>query len=92
MQSEELLRRYAFVAPMRVVKKDLEFHSVRLAKGELAMMFLPSASIDQRVYPAPTTLDIRREKCRTWLSVQGLIIAWAPILRAWSSKLCTKRC
>jgi cytochrome P450 len=58
---EELLRRYAFVAPMRVVKKDLEFHNVRLAKGELAMMFLPSASNDQRAYPDPTTTDIRRE-------------------------------
>lgn len=60
--SEELLRRYAFVAPMRVLKKDVNFRGVQLAKGELAMMFLPSASVDESVYPAPTTFDMRREK------------------------------
>lgn len=58
---EELLRRYAFVAPMRVLKKDLEFCDVRLAKGELAMMFVPSASVDPRAYPNPETTDVRRE-------------------------------
>ena len=26
------------------------------------MMFLPSASVDESVYPAPTTFDMRREK------------------------------
>lgn len=58
---EELLRRYSFVAPMRVLKRDLEFHDVHLAKGELAMMFVPSASVDERVYPNPETTDVRRE-------------------------------
>jgi len=57
---EELLRRYAFVAPMRVLKKDLAFHNVRLAKGELAMLFVPSASVDENAYPDPTSTNMRR--------------------------------
>lgn len=60
--SEELLRRYAFVAPMRVLKKDVNFRGVHLAKGELAMMFLPSASVDESVYSAPADFDMRRQK------------------------------
>lgn len=60
--SEELLRRYAFVAPIRMLKKDAEFHGVTLKQGERAMMFIPGASLDPKAYPHPTQLDIRREK------------------------------
>jgi len=58
---EELLRRYAFVAPMRVLKRDLQFRGVSLKKGELAMMFVPSASIDEDVYANPLDVDAERE-------------------------------
>lgn len=60
--SEELLRRYAFVAPIRMVKQDTDFHGIKLAQGERIMMFIPGASIDEKVYPDPTTFDAHREK------------------------------
>ena len=59
--TQELLRRYAFVAPLRVLKRDTSFHGVQLKKGELVMMFIPGASIDESVYSAPLRVDIRRE-------------------------------
>jgi cytochrome P450 len=59
--SEEMLRRYSFVAPIRVMKKDHEFHGAHLKQGERVMMFIPGASVDARAYTAPTTFDMRRE-------------------------------
>lgn len=59
--SEELLRRYAFVAPIRILKKDREFRGVQFRQGERAMMFLPSASVDAAAYPEPLKFDLRRE-------------------------------
>src|SRR3546814_11580157 len=44
--TEELLRRYSFVAPVRVMKRDLEFQGVQIKEGERVMMFLPSASLE----------------------------------------------
>ncbi|HKY91252.1 MAG TPA: cytochrome P450 [Nevskiaceae bacterium] len=60
--TEEILRRYSFVAPIRLVKKDHVFRGLPLQEGERVMMFIPSASIDANVYPDPTTFDMRREK------------------------------
>ncbi|AXQ30049.1 cytochrome P450 [Solimonas sp. K1W22B-7] len=60
--SEEILRRYAFVAPIRLVKKEREFHGAELKEGERVMMFIPSASVDERVYRDATTYDMNREK------------------------------
>jgi cytochrome P450 len=60
--SEELLRRYSFVAPIRIMKKDSSFHGVELKQGERVMMFIPSASVDAKVYADPTTFDLRRGK------------------------------
>lgn len=59
---EELLRRYAFVAPIRILKKDVEFHGVPLMEGERVMMFLPAAVIDEAAYDNPTAFDQTREK------------------------------
>lgn len=59
---EELLRRYAFVAPIRMLKNDSEFMGIQLAKGERVMMFIPSASVDGKFYANPTTFDMHREK------------------------------
>jgi cytochrome P450 len=58
---EEMLRRYAFVAPIRIMKKDYSFHGVELKQGERVMMFIPSASVDEKTYPHPLSFDIRRE-------------------------------
>jgi cytochrome P450 len=60
--TEEMLRRYAFVAPMRKLKKDVNYHGVQLGQGDLAMLFLPSASVDADAYTDPTTFNARREK------------------------------
>ena len=60
--SEELLRRYAFVAPIRVMKQDIEFHGVQLKQGERVMLFIPGASVDPSAYPDPTKFDHQREK------------------------------
>ena len=59
--TEELLRRYAFVAPIRILKADHEFHGVQFKAGERAMMFLPAASVDASAYPDPLRFDARRE-------------------------------
>lgn len=61
---EELLRRYAFVAPIRMVKSDTEFHGIKFAQGERIMMFIPGASIDEEVYNKAQDFDLRREKSK----------------------------
>jgi cytochrome P450 len=58
--SEDLLRRYAFVAPIRVMKKDTSFRGIELKEGERVMMFLPGASIDASVYADPLRFDPQR--------------------------------
>lgn len=58
--SEELLRRYSFVAPIRIMKRDKLFAGIQMKEGERVMMFLPGASIDASVYPDPLKFDLQR--------------------------------
>jgi len=58
---EEILRRYAFVAPIRMMKKDAEFKGVSLKEGERIMLFIPGASVDAKVYDNPTSFNMQRE-------------------------------
>lgn len=60
--SEELLRRYAFVAPIRILKRDQQFRGVQFKEGERAMMFLPGASVDAGAYADPQRFDMHRDK------------------------------
>lgn len=60
--SEELLRRYSFVAPIRILKKDRQFSGVEMKEGERVMMFLPGASIDASVYAEPLKFDLQRDR------------------------------
>jgi cytochrome P450 len=60
--SEEILRRYAFVAPIRIMKKDKTFQGVELKQGERVMMFIPGASVDPNAYADPTSFELRRDK------------------------------
>lgn len=60
--TEEMLRRYAFVAPIRMLKQDSEFRGIKFAKGERVMMFIPAASVDESTYPHATTFDMHRNK------------------------------
>lgn len=58
--SEELLRRYSFVAPIRIMKRDRLFAGIQMKEGERVMMFLPGASVDASVYPEPLKFDLHR--------------------------------
>ena len=59
--SEELLRRYTFTLPPRLVTKDLEFEGVAMKEGETAVLFLPAADLDPTEFPEPGAFDIERE-------------------------------
>ena len=59
--TEELLRRYTFTVPPRIVGKDMEFEGVPMKKGEKAMLYLPAADLDAREYPNPERFDMNRE-------------------------------
>lgn len=58
---EEMLRRYTFTVPPRLVKADCEFEGVTMKAGERAMLFLPSADLDAREFKAPEAYDLARE-------------------------------
>jgi cytochrome P450 len=59
--TEELLRRYTFTVPPRIVGKDLEFQGVQMKKGERVMLFLPAADLDPKEYPNSDAFDLKRE-------------------------------
>jgi cytochrome P450 len=59
--TEEMLRRYTFTVPPRFVKKDMEFMGLQMKRGERAMLFLPAADLDPKVFPNADTYDLKRE-------------------------------
>jgi len=59
--TEELLRRYGFVATLRRVLKDTVFEGIELKAGERVILFLPSANLDSKEFPDPAQFDLRRE-------------------------------
>lgn len=59
--TEEILRRYTFTLPPRFLAHDAEFHGVTMKKGEMALLMLPAADLDEREYPNPTEFDLNRE-------------------------------
>ncbi len=59
--TEEMLRRYTFTVPLRVVSKDIEFQGVNLKAGERIMLFLPGADLDAKEYPNPEVYNHKRE-------------------------------
>jgi cytochrome P450 len=60
--TEELLRRYGFVATVRRVAKDTVFEGAEMKADERVMMFLPAANLDAKEFPDPAKFDINREK------------------------------
>jgi len=60
--TEELLRRYTFTVPPRIVGKDMEFEGLQMKKGERAMLFLPAADLDPKEFANPDGFDIKRDK------------------------------
>jgi cytochrome P450 len=59
--AEELLRRYTFTVPTRIVARDIEFKGVRMKKGDRAYLFLPGADLDPTEFPDPAAFDMSRE-------------------------------
>ncbi len=59
--AEEILRRYTFTVPPRMVAKDLVFDGVEMKKGERAYIFLPAADLDSSHFPCPERFDLQRE-------------------------------
>jgi cytochrome P450 len=60
--TEEILRRYTFTVPVRIVGKDMEFEGLQMKKGERAMLFLPAADLDPKEFPDAEQFDIKRDK------------------------------
>jgi cytochrome P450 len=59
--SEEMLRRYTFTVPMRIVHKETELAGARMMPGDTLKLFLPAADLDAREYPQPDTYELTRE-------------------------------
>jgi cytochrome P450 len=59
--SKELLRCYAFVGPMRVLKQDVDFHGVAFKQGDTVQLFTPAAGYDRSVFPDADVFDPRRD-------------------------------
>ncbi len=59
--TDEILRRYTFTVPPRFLHQDSEFEGVAMKKGEMVLMFLPSADLDPSEFPSPEAYDLARE-------------------------------
>lgn len=59
--TEELLRRYTFTVPPRIVAKDIEFEGVQMKARERAMLFLPAADLDSKEFANSDRYDLNRE-------------------------------
>lgn len=59
--AEEVLRRYTFTVPPRMVARDIEFEGATMKQGERAMLFLPGADLDATEFDDPEHFDLQRE-------------------------------
>jgi len=59
--AEEILRRYTFTVPPRFVHQDAEFEGVAMKRGEMVLMFLPSADLDPKEFKSPEDYNLARE-------------------------------
>ena len=57
---EEILRRYTFTSPPRVVAETFDYDGVPFKEGDGVLMLLPAADLDERAFEAPTTIDLSR--------------------------------
>lgn len=58
---EEMLRRYTFTMPGRVVKRDHEAFGVRFKAGERVLLLLAAADLDPTEFSDPLRFDLDRE-------------------------------
>lgn len=59
--SEEMLRRYTFTVPMRIVKKEVVLAGAPMKPGDMVKLFLPAADLDAKEFPQPEKYDLERE-------------------------------
>jgi cytochrome P450 len=59
--AEEMLRRYTFTVPVRIIKKETELFGAKLMPGDLLKLFLPAADLDAREFPEPDKYELSRE-------------------------------
>ncbi|MGD9473359.1 MAG: cytochrome P450 [Novosphingobium sp.] len=60
----ELLRRFPLVSMAREVREDIEWHGVRLKRGDMIICASPLVGIDERLNPDPMTVDFQRKTIR----------------------------
>lgn len=60
--AEELLRAHAIIVPLRVLKRDVEFHGVLMKAGEHVAVPLALAGRDERVFECPHQVDFERQR------------------------------
>jgi cytochrome P450 len=58
---EEFLRAYPVAQPHRKIKQDIEFHGVKMRKGDHVLMATFAANRDPRAYENPDIVDIDRK-------------------------------
>ena len=68
--TEELLRRYTFTVPPRIVGKDIEFDGVPMKKGDKVMLYLPAADLDPKEFVDAERFDLKRES-KTHIAFNG---------------------
>ena len=57
---EEMLRRYSFITPNRVVQEDVDIAGVHLKKGDIVLMPLQSAGRDETIAENAGEVDLKR--------------------------------
>jgi cytochrome P450 len=62
--SEELLRAYSTVTPIRVATRDVELLGAPVRKGDLVACPTMVANRDPQEFAAPDRVDFQREECR----------------------------
>lgn len=61
---EELLRRHGLTSTVRLVTRDMEFHGVQLAKGDLVMVPTLLHGTDERRFERPLEVDFHRPEAQ----------------------------
>ncbi|MEO6248244.1 MAG: cytochrome P450 [Sphingomicrobium sp.] len=59
--SEEMLRRFTFTVPMRIIKKQVELAGATMMPGDIVKLLLPAADLDASEFPHPESYDLDRE-------------------------------
>jgi len=59
--TEEMLRRFTFTVPPRLIGKDTVFEGLEMKRGDRAMLFLPAADLDPKAFANAADYDLDRE-------------------------------